>query len=129
MSGNGHGSPASIRAGLSHPVIDADGHWLEFRPVLLEQIRRVGGSAAADGLASVGSDTRASLSMSVDERRRRGVAHDAKAYELGEDGLITADDFRDFTFANAVRLWGTVNPAFFSGTVVEKAAAQVLGTA
>jgi hypothetical protein len=52
-----------------------------------------------------------------------------EAYELFEDGLITADDFRDFTFANAVRLWGTVNPAFFSGTVVEKAAAQVLGTA
>jgi len=52
-----------------------------------------------------------------------------EAYELCEDGLITADDFRDFTFANAVRLWGTVNPAFFSGTVVEKAAAQVLGAA
>jgi hypothetical protein len=52
-----------------------------------------------------------------------------EAYELCEDGLITADDFRDFTFANAVRLWGTVNPAFFSGTMVEKAAAQVLGTA
>ena len=35
-----------------------------------------------------------------------------EAYELVEDGLITADDFRDFTFANAVRLWGTQNPAF-----------------
>ena len=52
-----------------------------------------------------------------------------EAYELCEDGLITDDDFRDFTFANPVRLWGTVNPAFFSGTVVEKAAAQVLGAA
>jgi hypothetical protein len=30
-----------------------------------------------------------------------------EAYELVEDGHITADDFRDFTFANAVRLWGT----------------------
>ena len=52
-----------------------------------------------------------------------------EAYELYEDGLITADDFRDFTFANAVRLWGTVNPAFFKGTVVEKPAADVLRTA
>ena len=43
-----------------------------------------------------------------------------------EDGLITADDFRDFTFANAVRLWGTCRPGFFNGTVVEKAAAAVL---
>ena len=39
-----------------------------------------------------------------------------EAYELVEDGLITADDFRDFTFANAVRLWGTQNPDFFEGT-------------
>ena len=52
-----------------------------------------------------------------------------EAHELCEDGLITADDFRDFTFANAVRLWGTVNPAFFAGTVVEKPAADVLRTA
>jgi hypothetical protein len=46
-----------------------------------------------------------------------------------EDELITADDFRDFTFANAVRLWGTVNPAFFKGTVVEKQAADALASA
>src|SRR5207253_10656785 len=49
-----------------------------------------------------------------------------EAYELVEDGLITADDFRDFTFANAVRMWGAGNPGFFNGTVVEKAAAAVL---
>src|SRR5467141_1593251 len=49
-----------------------------------------------------------------------------EAHELVEDGLITSDDFRDFTFANAVRLWGTVNPAFFKGTVVEKQAADAL---
>jgi hypothetical protein len=30
-----------------------------------------------------------------------------EAYELVEDGHITADDFRDFTFATAVRLWST----------------------
>jgi hypothetical protein len=29
-----------------------------------------------------------------------------EAYELVEDRHITEDDFRDFTFANAVRLWG-----------------------
>ncbi|MGH7054120.1 MAG: amidohydrolase family protein [Stellaceae bacterium] len=50
-----------------------------------------------------------------------------ESYELVEDGLITADDFRDFTFANAVRLWGTQNPRFFEGTKVAKEAAQVLG--
>jgi predicted TIM-barrel fold metal-dependent hydrolase len=49
-----------------------------------------------------------------------------EAYELVEHGLLTDADFRDFMFANAVRFWGEVNPDFFKGTVVEKAAAQVL---
>jgi hypothetical protein len=49
-----------------------------------------------------------------------------EAYELVEHGLLDDDDFRDFTFANAVRFWGEVNPDFFKGTVVEKPAAEVL---
>jgi predicted TIM-barrel fold metal-dependent hydrolase len=52
-----------------------------------------------------------------------------EAYELVEDGLITSADFRDFTFANAVRLWGTQNPHFFEGTRVAKAAAEMLNVA
>jgi predicted TIM-barrel fold metal-dependent hydrolase len=52
-----------------------------------------------------------------------------EAHELVEDGFITADDFRDFTFTNAVRLWGTQNPCFFEGTRVAKEAAVVLNTA
>ena len=52
-----------------------------------------------------------------------------EAHELVEDGLITADDFRDFTFANAVRLWGTQNPDFFKGTAITRQAAEVLGHA
>ena len=38
-----------------------------------------------------------------------------EAYELVEHGLISADDFRDFMFANAVRLWGTQNPRLLQG--------------
>ena len=49
-----------------------------------------------------------------------------EAYELVEHGLLDEDDFRDFMFANAVRFWGEVNPDFFKGTAVEKAAAAVL---
>ena len=49
-----------------------------------------------------------------------------EAYELVEDGLITADDFRDFTFSNAVRLWGTQNPRFFEGTRIAREAAALL---
>ena len=49
-----------------------------------------------------------------------------EAYELVEDGLISPDNFRDFTFANAVHLWGTQNPRFFEGTAVASAAAEEL---
>jgi len=49
-----------------------------------------------------------------------------EAYELVEHGLIGGDDFRDFTFANAVRLRGEVNPDLLKGTAVEKQAADVL---
>jgi len=49
-----------------------------------------------------------------------------EAYELVEDELITEADFRDFTFANAVRLWGQQNQRFFDGTRVAKEAAAVL---
>ncbi len=50
----------------------------------------------------------------------------AEAHEMVEDGLITADDFRDFMFATPVRFWAGMNPDFFKGTVVEKAAAAAL---
>jgi hypothetical protein len=49
-----------------------------------------------------------------------------EAWELVEDGHIGEDDFKDFVFSNAVRLWGTQNPDFFAGTPVAKEAAAVL---
>ena len=49
-----------------------------------------------------------------------------EAYELVEKELLTEDDFRDFVFANAVRLYGGMNPDFFKGTRVEAEAARVL---
>jgi hypothetical protein len=52
-----------------------------------------------------------------------------EAHELLEDGLISAGDFRDFTFANAARFWGTANPGIFKGTVIESAVASVLAEA
>ena len=55
----------------------------------------------------------------------RGVL--GEAWELVEDGHITRDDFRDFTFGNAARLWAGTNPGFFDGTVVEGAVADLLG--
>jgi hypothetical protein len=44
-----------------------------------------------------------------------------------EKELATPGDFRDFTFANVVRLFGRANPSFFEGTRVARDAAGVLG--
>ena len=44
-----------------------------------------------------------------------------EAYEMVEDGFMTDDDFRDFTFGNVVSMHTGMNPDFFKGTVVEDA--------
>jgi predicted TIM-barrel fold metal-dependent hydrolase len=49
-----------------------------------------------------------------------------EAYELVADGHLGEDDFRAFTFANAVSLFASGNPAFFEGTAVADAAAAEL---
>jgi predicted TIM-barrel fold metal-dependent hydrolase len=49
-----------------------------------------------------------------------------EAYELVDNGLITEADFRDFVFANPVRLWAANEPDFFKGTAVERQARALL---
>jgi predicted TIM-barrel fold metal-dependent hydrolase len=44
-----------------------------------------------------------------------------EAWELVEHGLLDADEFRRFTFANVARLFTTTKPDFFAGTVVADA--------
>ena len=51
--------------------------------------------------------------MHPDKRHRAKLMSLVEKYGYGD---IAADNFRDFTFANAVRLWGTQNPRFFEGT-------------
>ena len=74
MSGNGHLTAAQIRSSLDHPVIDGDGHWVEFDPVFGERMRKVGGDKAADGFNAAMKTTQDALSMSLAERRRRRLA-------------------------------------------------------
>ena len=42
-----------------------------------------------------------------------------EAYELVEAGLLSSENFRDFTFSNAVGLFAGMNPDFFEGTIAE----------
>jgi hypothetical protein len=49
-----------------------------------------------------------------------------EAHEQVDRGFLSPAQFRDFTFANAVRFYAGTNPAFFDGTSVGEAARAVL---
>jgi predicted TIM-barrel fold metal-dependent hydrolase len=77
MQDNGHTDARTLRSRLHHPIIDADGHWLEYAPVMREEFRRIGGDAAAEALALASDRVPGSLRMSLAERRRRRVGQEA----------------------------------------------------
>jgi hypothetical protein len=66
-----------LRARLSHPIIDADGHWIEYSPVMREEFRRIGGDVAVEALAAASARVPNALRMSVAERRRRRIGQEA----------------------------------------------------
>src|SRR5438128_8274078 len=68
-----HGSPEQIRAKLSHPVIDGDGHWIEYTPVFAEKIRKVVGDKGADGFLAQQRFIPDTLRLTIDERKQRGI--------------------------------------------------------
>jgi predicted TIM-barrel fold metal-dependent hydrolase len=74
------------------------------------------GCEADDPMAAVAFDARLNPLRRVLE----------EAWELVEHGLLDAEGFRHFTFANPVRLWAGTNPEFFAGTSVEKAVSEEL---
>ena len=49
-----------------------------------------------------------------------------EAWELIEDELVTRDQFSDFMFGNAARLFTGTNPNFFDGTAVQSQVRQLL---
>jgi predicted TIM-barrel fold metal-dependent hydrolase len=77
MLTNGQTEARTLRSRLSHPIIDADGHWLEYSPVMREEFRRIGGDVAVDALDVWSQRVPNVLAMSLPERRRRRVAQEA----------------------------------------------------
>src|SRR5499427_4732351 len=74
---NGSTEARQLRASLKHPIIDADGHWLEYGPVMRDEFRRIGGDAAVEALAAATDRVPSALRMSLPERRRRRVGMEA----------------------------------------------------
>src|SRR5260370_36705267 len=50
--GNQGSESAALRPSLKHPVIDSDGHWVEFGPDLMDYLKEVGGTRAAEGFTN-----------------------------------------------------------------------------
>ena len=69
-----HATPEQVHAKLSHPVIDGDGHWIEYTPVFAEKMRKVVGDKGADGFLAAQRRIPDSLRLSIAERKARGVA-------------------------------------------------------
>src|SRR6184192_3413422 len=69
-----HHTPEEIRKDLTHPVIDGDGHWVEYTPVFAEKIRKVTGDLGANGFLESQRRGPDSLSMTPEQRAERGVA-------------------------------------------------------
>ena len=68
-----HRTPEEIRKHLKHPVIDGDGHWVEYAPVFGERIRKAVGNLGADGFLESQRRVPNSLRLTPAERAQRGV--------------------------------------------------------
>ena len=66
-----HMTPEQVRSKIDHPIVDGDGHWVEYDPVFSDKMRKVGGDLAADGFLKAMGTTRKLLSMSVPDRRNK----------------------------------------------------------
>jgi predicted TIM-barrel fold metal-dependent hydrolase len=66
-----------VRKHIGHPVIDADGHWLEFGPSINEYLKEVAGQQVVDSFRRRGSYVQKSLSMTPEERAQTRRAQEA----------------------------------------------------
>jgi predicted TIM-barrel fold metal-dependent hydrolase len=85
-----HLTPEQVRAKIDHPIVDGDGHWVEYDPVFSERMRKVGGDLAADGFLKAMATTRTALQTTPAERRRRRVAQSAFLARQTENTLDRA---------------------------------------
>ena len=83
-----HQSPQEIRKGLKHPVIDGDGHWVEYAPVFAEKIRKVTGDLGGDGFLQSQRRIPDALELTTEQRKERGIAMEG---QWGRQALNTRD--------------------------------------
>jgi len=77
MTTHAHLDARTLRSRLNHPVIDADGHWIEYNPVMREEFRRIGGAAAEEAFTIQSQRVPNALKLTLAERQRRRVGQEA----------------------------------------------------
>ena len=77
MPTTGQTEARKLHGSLSHPIIDADGHWVEYLPHMRAEFRRIGGDTAVEALDFASRRIPTSLGMSVTERSRRRIGQEA----------------------------------------------------
>ncbi|MGI9612849.1 MAG: amidohydrolase family protein [Acidimicrobiales bacterium] len=70
-------SSADVRARLHHPIVDGDGHWVEYHPVMVEALHDIGGDAAVEGYSGFGRMIGANVGLTTAERRSKNLGHEA----------------------------------------------------
>jgi predicted TIM-barrel fold metal-dependent hydrolase len=70
-------SSRNIRKQIGHPVIDADGHWLEFGPSINDYLKEVAGQKVVDSFRQRGLYVQKSLAMTPEERAQTRRAQEA----------------------------------------------------
>jgi hypothetical protein len=70
-------SSKEIRKQIGHPVIDADGHWLEFGPSISDYLKEVAGQKVVDSFRQRAHYVQKSLTMTPEERAQTRRAQEA----------------------------------------------------
>ena len=74
---HGNTNAQTLRASLNHPVIDSDGHWIEYGPHLAQGMKRHGGDAAVEGFMHFGNQIAGTVAMGLEKRRETREAQEA----------------------------------------------------
>ena len=74
MAANSISRSAQIHARIGHPVVDCDGHWVEYAPVFLDYIRQVMGSDAPELYRRLLPTLAGPSPLPFEERRARRIA-------------------------------------------------------
>ncbi len=74
---NGSENAKNLKATLKHPVIDSDGHWIEYGPHLAREMKRIGGEAAVEGFMYFGNQIAGTVAMGLEARREERHGQEA----------------------------------------------------